>query len=171
MKRLSKIAFLSIVSGLFFFACQKKNCGDVIPELSYKSIKLTGSSAAPDSLTLTYKFKDCDGDIGLDAADTLGPFHKDSANYYNLRIDLFFFRNNKWNKAPVAAGAPGFNSRVPVLNKTGKSQVLEGEVDKVISGKELQIFKYDTVRFEARLFDKGLNGSNKVVTPIYIFSF
>lgn len=162
MKRFSKIAFLSIALGIGLASCEKDSCDDTIPELTYKTAVL--NVFAPDSMTLnlTFKFKDCDGDIGLYGSDTTGVFDIDTGTYrHNFIIDFYYLENNTWKRRDTEI----LNDRIPVLNEDGR-QLIEGEIDKLIQYADLLF--YDTIRIEARLRDRGLNESNVAETPVFI---
>lgn len=91
----SLAAFLILMSGCF----DPPEFSDV-PEIKYKSIRFVEVEGALDTLKLSFEFQDGNGDIGLDPADVLPPYH--SLNEIRDSDDsLVFFGNPQGVRPPL----------------------------------------------------------------------
>lgn len=135
-------------------SCLKSKEISPIPVISYKDFKVY-----KDSADLVLNFTDGDGDIGLSQSDTLAPYD------YNCFISYFEKKDEKWEEQVLPFP---FNFRIPVINTSTKSKVLEGELK--IS---LQPFynnpysKADSIKYHIYIQDRALNKSNIVITPSF----
>ena len=146
-------------------SCEKDSCSKVVPEISFKSAVPSNINIQDSAkLLLTFKFKDCDGDIGLYSSDTSGVHDPDTGKYYyNLKIALLYFENNEWKRDTETF----FDSRVPILNEDG-AQLIEGEIDKEL--RSIELFYKDTFKLEATLIDRAFHESEPVETPVFSFN-
>jgi len=155
---------------LVLAACADKTEFSEVPFIRYNAFEQLKSSSGKDSLgILKLYFTDGDGDMGLNASDTLAPYNKGSLYYYNFFITYFEKQNGVWTKVVLPPPFPGAdtltnNSRIPNLTPTGQNKSLEGEIS-------MQLFTnnpfspYDTIRYDVRICDRALNMSNFVQTP------
>jgi hypothetical protein len=169
MKILNKI--LIPVSALFLvIGCTKPQKYPNEPIISYKSfIQYTGSDGADSIGVLKLSFTDGNGDIGLNQEDTLPPFDKGGPYFYDFIIKYFEKQNGAYINVLDSLTGLTNNSRIPYLTPEGKNKALTGEI-------EMQLFinnplsDYDTIRFEAFIYDRALNKSNTITTPDIILN-
>jgi hypothetical protein len=155
---------------LLLGACSDKTEFSEVPFIRYTAFEQLKTISGKDSIgMLKLYFTDGDGDMGLNASDTLSPYNKGSLYYYNFFITYFEKQNGVWTKVVLPPPFPGAdtltnNSRIPNLTPTGQNKSLEGEIS-------MQLFTnnpfspYDTIRYEVRICDRALNMSNLVQTP------
>ena len=93
MIKVWKIGLLFIPLVVLLFQCQKVENYPNEPQIEFIEVVVKDSFDVLDNkikhVTLKFRVIDGDGDIGLEEADTLGPFSRDSAYYYNLFIIVF----------------------------------------------------------------------------------
>lgn len=155
---------LSIIVPLFFAGISFTACLDTPdlppePRLSQVSARLIDSLDLLDTNTfcrLKVSFTDGDGDIGLDAGDTLPPFNPGGEFYYNLLVDVYEKEGDSFKLAELPFP---FHSRIGNLTPQGQNKTLIGTItyDMDLSGIEL-----DTFQLRTRLIDRALNISNEV---------
>lgn len=150
-------------------SCAEKTEFSEIPFIQFTAFEQLKTASGKDSIgILKLYFTDGDGDMGLNASDTLAPYNKGSLYYYNFFITYFEKQNGVWTKVVLPPPFPGAdtltnNSRIPNLTPTGQNKVLEGEIS-------MQLFTnnpfspYDTIRYDVRICDRELNMSNLVQT-------
>lgn len=153
------------------FSCTKPEDVSSIPFIEFKSFNRVKSkiNGKDSSAVLTVKFKDGDGDVGLDPHDTLPPYNFNGNYYYNFLLSFFELQSGLWT--PVSQLPNGellqFSARVPNLTPKGQRKSLDGEIS-------IQLFinnpfsDFDTIRFKCRLLDRALNQSNEIETPLLI---
>lgn len=158
---ITSIAFLS----LLIASCRKPKCDEDVPAIAYKSFQQYRDIQGKllDTAKIVITFKDCDGDIGLEEADTLNPFNPSSKYYYNLVLQYFEMVNGSWVGCDTC-----FRYRLPKLITEGQSKILEGEI-----GLTIAPFYYDfmspdsdTIKYAITLYDRELHESNKIETPV-----
>lgn len=126
---------------------------------------------AGDGARLTYSFTDGDGDIGLEANDTLAPYAPDTYYHYNIYID-YYEKDDVlgWVRGTDLEGdSVVFKYRLPPIFIKGKARGIKGTMD--VSMKPFYnpfSAQSDTIRYEVRLIDKALNESNVIQTPTII---
>jgi hypothetical protein len=164
---------IALLLSMLFFACREKPEFSNIPYIKYSGFDALTNREGKDSVGfLRLYFTDGDGDMGLSASDTLPPYNKESAYYYNFFIDYYEKQNGVWTKVVLPPPFPGAdsltnNSRIPNLTPEGPNKTLEGEI-------KMQLFTnnpfstFDTIRYEVRICDRALNMSNTVRTPDFI---
>lgn len=168
-----------MISGLLFGACQKEECEDPIPVISLEKVELNNSVPK-----VTFSVIDCDGDIGLEEADTAGAFQ------YNTFVDIRPFRNGAWDdeiwnyvdtsfrevfdsaglviRFDTIIDTLNYYYRVPFIDNNSRTEIYEAEVDLELG---TSYFGFDTFRFEIYIKDRALNSSNVVVSETQISSF
>ena len=154
IKMKSLLAIIFIFSTLFFGTCKPETCEEIVPQIEFVSLQVFG-----DTAKLTFSFKDCDGDFGLRRSDTLPPYE------YNVFIEYFDFNNGEFKK--VGPLNPPFYYRIPFLESSSNSDILEGEIDIDIIPYYLPGFG-DTMRYEVYIQDSLLHQSNVLTTPSLI---
>lgn len=126
-----------------------------MPEIEFKEFE-----QYTDSAKLVISFIDCDGDIGLTQSDTSGDYK------YNLYLEYFELQNGVWTHLePIEP----FYYRIPMLKKDSKEEVLQGDIEVMITPYYYNRFSnFDTLRYEVKLVDRSLNESNVVMTRTII---
>lgn len=116
--------------------------GNPIPNIQFISISSTKLKQFTDSLVVTLKYKDGDGDLGDVSADTLSIYVRDSrlskADYYHL--------------FPLS----------PISNKLSIDGLLNIKIKNIFL---LSTSPSETTKFEIKLKDRAKNWSNTIFTP------
>lgn len=169
MNLFSKIIFLALTASFFLFSCGKQQCEEKIPAIVFKEFRQYYNSQGkpiPDSAKIIITFKDCDGDIGLKKTDTIAPYD------YNFFLRYFEMVNGVWVGCPSDKKDSCYYSyRIPFLEPEGISKILEGEIGITITPwyyNQFTSLHSDTIKFEVQIFDRALNGSNIVETPMIL---
>jgi hypothetical protein len=159
---------------LFFVlqSCLTKPQYPVIPSiepLSAENFK-TGNVRI-DSVSLTVKFKDGDGDLGLKATDTFPPYQQllpggaVNPDYYNFLVNIERKTGGKFVPLPLDFPLSG---RFPYLNPEEKNSALEGTLTYYFNvpfgGSISPVKQFDTLRFLIAIKDRSLHLSNTVTT-------
>ena len=154
MKGLTKILMvLGIASFLMSSSCNRDECDEIIPFIRYERFE-----QFQDSARLTFYFKDCDGDIGLNDNETEAPYD------FNVFIDYYEMHDGVWT---LVTPDPPFYYRIPIIEKQGKSDKLEGDLQ-VSLVPNYHGPNADTIRYEIVFKDRALHESNKIVTPAFV---
>ncbi|HMM11519.1 MAG TPA: hypothetical protein PKE03_05440 [Bacteroidales bacterium] len=135
------------------------------PEIAFSDFKVvvtpTGGFTGKGRLYISYR--DGDGDIGLEQADTMAPFQPGGDFYYNLKIRFFERRNG----VMVEQTNQNFSARIPPLIPKNQKRSIKGIIEY-----ELDVYNpnssHDTIQYRIRLADRALNISNEVTTPLII---
>lgn len=120
---------------------------------------------------LVFKYTDGDGDLGLSTRDTLPPYNRTSKYYYNLIIKYYEKQLGtfvevpllSWNADSARFDTLTFNSRFPVLTPESGNQAIKGTFEDTLFIYN-PLSDYDTIKFEASIFDRALNQSNTIST-------
>ena len=137
-------------------SCIKSSCDNPVPEITYTDFIQYGK----DSAFLVISFKDCDGDIGLTAKDSVGDYK------YNLFLDYYEKQNGIWKKLELAIP---FYYRIPVLETEANVEALEGDISVNLGSFYYNMFSpYDTFRYDVTLKDRALNLSNSITTDFLV---
>lgn len=120
-------------------------------------------------LNVVVDFTDGDGDIGLDAGDTLDPFGVNDAHYFNCMCVLEKRIEGEW--AGVQSEVPG---RIKRISPSGQDPTLNGEI-------KWKLWPYpgprpglppivagDTMRVTMYLEDRALHRSNSVMSGAFV---
>ncbi len=134
-----------------FCSCKPETCDEVVPQIEFVDVTVFG-----DTAKVTFSFKDCDGDFGLSRNDTLPPYE------YNVFLEYYEYTGDSFRK--IGPLNPPFYYRIPKLEASSNSEVLEGEIDIDVIPYYLPGFN-DTLRYEIYIQDSLLNKSNVITTP------
>ena len=156
------VLFLLIVG---FSSCLKRNDFPDEPQIEYLDFVKYQNTQGKDSIgVLKFKFTDGDGDIGLDQQDTFPPFDISSQYYYNFYVKYFEVQNG--DTIEVILPLPN-NSRIPNITPVGQNKTLEGEIEVALYINN-PTSAFDTIKFEAYIFDLTLHQSNTIETPLIV---
>lgn len=150
------------VSGLLFFtSCIKKEIYPDIPQIEFagwQSVFDTGQFPKRGILAIT--FKDGNGDIGLNPADTFPPFNKQGDYYYNY---VFIYYEKQMGTYVKIDLDPPFSARIPILTPDNPNKAIKGIIVDTLALNPHPLF--DTIRFDLFIYDRALHKSNVVTTP------
>jgi hypothetical protein len=142
-------------------SCRKANDFSDIPVISLKSLFLQKYTSGQDSIFLIIAFEDGDGDIGLNAEDTLGKFKLGEPAYFNLVITYFEKVNGQYIETKPSGET--FSLRTPYLAPAGHNKALKGEISYRLPI-NTSAKPNDTTRYEVFLYDRALHKSNVITT-------
>ena len=152
------LAFLLLLA-----ACKKIVDYPDEPVTSFISLVSRDSTDVLDNpvkrVTLTFHLTDGNGDIGLGPADTTGPFHKDSAYYYNLFLQEYKKENGSFSEVPAPGGLRRY--RIPDLTPTGQNKTLIADISVTVEYpySKTNPLPFNAFRYEYYLIDRSLNKS------------
>ncbi len=159
--------FLFILIIVTVFSCKKPVIYSKIPALEYKSFELKDTTDLLDNKikqgVLTVSFVDGDGDIGLSPSDTLPPFDTSSIYFYNLYIDVYKMQNDTLVLQNLQVP---LRYRIQDLTPKGQNKTLKGTISVSINYNYYDI--NDTFKYNVFIYDRALNKSNVVETPVLI---
>lgn len=150
---------------LLFFSCNPDSVISEIPEISLGSVTVYKNIAQKDSMiVLSINYKDGDGDIGLEAGDTIPPFNYKSEGYYNLLVTYKIKEGNDWKKIVISGSSDtlNFNQRFERLNKSDKSRAVSGTIDLRIPASPYPGIFPDTIKLSCQMLDRKMNKSSIV---------
>lgn len=160
-----RVLNLLLIPGLMVLilsACQKKEDYPDTPQIEFLDFtKIQNGSSIDNKGILSLYFTDGDGNIGLSEGDTNAPFNVGSPYYYNFYIN--YYEKQKGNLVLVDLPSPQ-HARIPPITGTGDNKPTKGTLD-------IELFinnyssPYDTILFEAWIYDRNLNQSNIIRTP------
>ncbi len=141
-------------------SCLPRNEYPNRPDIEYISHSLIPNPTSPDSIgTVTFRFTDGDGDLGLNASDTFGLHANGEAYHYNLFIHHYQKQNGEYVEF-IPLDAP-FHVRFVNLTPKGADKTLEGEMETRIGA--FLNSPYDTVQYEIFIVDRAHNHSDTIV--------
>jgi hypothetical protein len=170
MKQLSKIVIILLGSCILSQSCKKKDEYPVVPYIEFMSFTKWTGGGLDTALTMKISFTDGDGDIGL-SDDTMPPFNPHGRYYYNFLITYMEKKGGQWkyylvfNNITQQYDTVNFNSRIPWLTPDGGNRAIKGEIDLMMKLLRPAEANYDTVRFDAFIYDRSFNKSNVIRTP------
>ena len=178
MRRNSKIVLIILIAFVFGAgACKKVEKFPDTPHIEFISFQKIYNPGLElyDRGVLTFSFEDGDGDVGLNSGDTLPPFNAGSVYHYNLIIDFFELQNGELVKVPIVWYNPqteeydtlSLSARIPDLTPDGINKAISGEVHDTLFIYNFNS-DFDTIKFEAYIFDRALHESNTISTPLII---
>ena len=170
--RLSTSAkFLALV--LLLVACKKVVDYPDEPVISFVSLLSKDSTDVLDNpvkrVTLTFHLTDGNGDIGLGVTDTVGPFNKDSAFYYNLILQEYKKENGSFSEVPAPSGLRKY--RIPDLTPSGQNKTLIADISVTIEYPYSlsSPLPFNEFRYEYYVVDRSFNISNRDTSSVVIW--
>jgi len=178
MRRYSNIIlFVLIASFLGFGACKKVENFSEIPSIEYLGYEkiYNPNLNLYDRGVLSFSFQDGDGDIGLKSTDTFPPYNTASKYHYNLIITYFELQNGELVEVPILWYNPQteefdtltLSARIPYLTPRGTNKAIKGEIYDTLFSYNFNS-DFDTIKFEAHIYDRALHQSNTITTPLIV---
>ena len=161
MKRYGFFSIFLILILHGFTGCVKQENYPDVPQiqfLNFISVFDTGQYAIKGILNIS--FTDGNGDIGLNSSDILPPFDTAGPYYYNYIITYFEKQKGVYQQVDLN---PPFSARIPVLNTEFPGKPIKGVIADTFDLNPHPLF--DTIKFEAFIYDRSLNKSNVISTP------
>jgi hypothetical protein len=161
MQRYRWYILLIILTFFGFAGCVKQENYPDVPQiqfLNFTKVFDTGQYAVKGILNIS--FTDGDGDIGLNSNDTRPPFDTAGPYYYNYVITYFEKQQGVFKQIDLN---PPFSVRIPVLNSEFPGKPIKGVISDTLELNPRPLF--DTIKFEAFIYDRTLNKSNIISTP------
>lgn len=162
MNRLHIVFFLLFIAGIS--SCKKQSSFSSVPEIEFSSYTVTErvdtilQGNKYKVVNLKFKFKDKEGDIGLDKNETSPPYEVTGNYYYNLIIAKFEKQNGQF------VYKSNQNSRLPLLTGYATKRGLQGYIDIDLNVLFL-VPGTMTLKYEVYIYDRALQKSNTITTP------
>ena len=178
MSRIPKIVFIVLtIIAIGCGACKKIEKFPETPRIEYIGFEKIFNPGLElyDRGVLSFSFEDGDGDIGLNNGDTLPPFNSGSDYHYNLIIGYYEMQNGELVKVPIVWYNPeteqydtlSLSARIPGLTPNGINKAIKGEIHDTLFIYNFSS-SFDTIQFEAYIYDRALHQSNTIKTPLII---
>ena len=173
MKKLWIISSLIIILTIILSQCRKIENYPDEPQISFVEVIVKDSFDVLQNkikhVTLKFRLIDGDGDVGLDEQDTLGPFSRDSAYYYNLFIREYEKIGEEF--VEVEDNIFPRNYRIPNLTPEGQNKTLVANVSVEIEYgySELTPLLFTEFKYYFKLVDRSFNYSNTDTSSLIIF--
>ncbi len=180
-----KIRFIGLGLVLMFLTgCPGEPEWPRTPSITFQSAELV--SRDRDTVITTIRFRDGDGDLGLNPEDLVGVFADTNPNgtvnlnSYNFWIDIFRKLPNieRWDSISPVVNATGtefigFYGRFPRLSDNNNAAPLEGAISHKISAAGgfpiPSNVQFADFKFRIRVLDRARNRSNRIeTTPVRI---
>ena len=87
---------------------------------------------------------------------TKEPYNEGSEYYYNLYVNVYDCKNGKFEKIDKVSP---LKFRTPYYKTEGVNKTLKAEIEFKVDY-NLNIFTYDTLKYELFIYDRALNKSN-----------
>jgi len=164
-------------------ACVYGEIYPIIPSIEVETAYVIRAGNGEDSLIgVRIKYKDGDGDIGLEDGDTLPPFNaiilpddpaKRNINFYynNLHIDYLEKKDGEYKHVVAEFTGDTLRRQLRVMSLTpeGKFKAIRGTIDAQFAPSPYPD-RADTIRLRLLLVDRALHVSNAVETPDIILN-
>ena len=139
----------------------KKQSYSDVPEIGFLGFEMIYDTAqVVRTGILSISYQDGNGDIGLSPSDTFPPYQKNGPYYYNYVIMYFEKQNGVYKQIDLN---PPFSSRIPVLTPLDPGRAIKGTITNTMTLDPHPLF--DTIQFQAFIYDRGLHKSNVITTP------
>lgn len=167
------IAVLTFLLSLTLISCKKIEVYPDEPQISFVQVLVRDSTDVLDNpvkfVKLTFEVIDGDGNIGLEEADTIGPFHRDSQYYYNLFIREY----EKVGEEYIEVTDTKFprNYRIPDLTPEGQNKTLKASIDVEMEYRysNANPLPFSEFKYFYYLVDRDLNKSNVDTSTLIVF--
>lgn len=167
MKKVSALVVFSVVA--LVTGCYKEISFDAKPHIEFddlkKEIRLDQfSGSKKDSVILTIKFQDGDGDLGLNEEEKKAAVEKQDFNYI---VRIFRQKNGKFTEVPQEVPYSGFFPRLKSDNKKGP---IEGTLDYSLVYFQDFVPKKDSLKYQITIKDRAGNLSNTIESRVIILN-
>ncbi|MFT4754840.1 MAG: hypothetical protein ACI9GM_001395 [Salibacteraceae bacterium] len=166
MKWASKIILFGFLLGVFTTSCDKKECSDPVPKMTF--MQFVPSQTDSGNYLLVFEFSDCDGDMGMETSSSIRD-ENGELQTNNFMLDLYHIVNNQWVKHEFDSTDAGLDYKIPILGNSNLNPSLEGEIERKLDP-VFGLVGYDSVMFKARILDNAGHYSNEVETPGFIIN-
>jgi hypothetical protein len=153
-------AFLFIVVG-----CFKKKKYPSRPVIYFEDFIVTA-----DSATITMKFEDGEGDIGLNDDQSASPYNVESKYYYNLYLVYYEYVNGSLKVGTDLNGDTlVFKNRLKPIYM-GKPKSIDGKIKYTLSPFYYNFLSNnsDSIVYKIKIIDRALNESDWIETPLIV---
>lgn len=160
--------FLLSISALLI-GCKGGEIYPIIPSIEFEKYVHYTDANGTQMLSVSVKFKDGDGDIGLAEGDTLPPYNSvigpnqknTNLYYYNFYMEYMRKENGIYKNVidDVTGDTIRENVRVMPLTPEGKFKAIRGNID-VQFEPAIYLNDGDTVKIKFLLIDRALHLSN-----------
>lgn len=154
-------------TSLSFTSCFNSPNLDERPRITFEGWEYRNSPDPfdPDSLRITVRFEDGNGDLGLNQGDTLPPYRQFvngslNLNHYNWLADYFEYNPNTGNFDSLATGLSYRGRFAPVYQAGQLGKPLTGTITY-----NIQVLNFPDDRdimFKVMIKDRALNSSNRI---------
>lgn len=158
-----KLKFFLLLAVFLFTSCIDREEYPVVPYIEFSNFFIVPNHpSGVETGVIMLLFTDGDGDIGLEMKDTLYPFQPGGEYYYNYKMNIFKKQGNDTIRLP-------YNMRIPPINPDKYPQNLKGEIYIDIPLNVLRAVLPDNkFQFEAFIYDRALNKSNTITSPVLL---
>jgi len=166
-KILLNCVLISFFGSAIFFSCKDSENYPPVPQLTFESFTNLRTYAGIDTMgIMILSFTDGDGDLGLTDYDTSINFY---VKYYRMKNGVLEV-GTRYNSTTGEIEPINFNTRIPNLAPVFYTGWLKGEIqDTIIPLSDPTSSKtYDTVMYEAWIFDRAGHQSNVIQTPLIL---
>ncbi len=160
-----------------YSGCKKSEIYPNIPALTFKSIYFTTDPIiTTDTLIgVIFSYQDGDGDIGLNPGDTFPPYQSiKGANekemnpyHHNLHIEYLTMQDGVFKPViiPNTTDTLRYEVRLQNITPEGKHKAIRGDIDwQILPPLYPEIGR--TVKLRIKIYDRALNASNTVESPV-----
>ncbi|CAH0997145.1 hypothetical protein EMA8858_03282 [Emticicia aquatica] len=167
MKKVSGFIILAAIASLA--GCYKETTFDVKPAIEFKTLRKEirldqFSGSKKDSVILTIKFQDGDGDLGLNEKEKAAAELKSDYNYI-IRL----FRKKKGVFQEFVPDVP-YSGYFPRLKSDGKVGPIEGSIDYSVDFPHPFTPVKDSLKFQITIKDRAGNVSNTAESSLIILN-
>lgn len=167
MKKVSGFIILVAIGSLI--GCYKETTFDVKPAIEFKTLKKEiridqSDGTKKDSVILTIKFQDGDGDLGFSEEEKKVAVLKNDFNYI-MRI----FRKKKGVFTEYIQTVP-YSGYFPSLNPNGKTGPIEGTLDYSMVFPHNFTPVKDSLKFQVIIKDRAGNISNTTESSVIVLN-
>lgn len=162
-----------VMSMIIFSSCFKPVAYPDEPSIEFKDFIVKG-----DSAILSINFIDGNGDVGIDPSNLLPPFDTASFYHYNLYLEYYEKMEGQWVKGTIDPNGNNFPTgdtinfafRIKNLTPTGQNKTLKGVINVTLEPIYYNLISNhsDSIKFRISLYDRALNRSNFVETPLIV---
>ncbi len=161
--------FLIFAAGFTLIQCTTEPDFSNVPSISDATISKTTLTDrlgnAADSLVISIKFQDGDGDLGSSTDEVRNDTLTYPPPYYNYFVRVFRQKNGQFSEVIRQETDSGI---FPRLRQDGKSGPLEGQIRRGIVVQHRTVPPNDTLKYYVKIRDRAGNMSNEIETPAVI---